>query len=62
MPAVALLGPRQCGKATLAKAIIAERPDAVYLDLERESHLRRLQAGVRVGRIGDVLEDPERRG
>ena len=43
MPAVALLGPRQCGKTTLAKAIIAERPDALYLDLERESHLRRLQ-------------------
>ncbi len=32
-PAVALLGPRQVGKTTLAKAIAAERP-SLYLDLE----------------------------
>lgn len=32
-PIVALLGPRQCGKSTLAKAICRNR-DAIYLDLE----------------------------
>lgn len=34
-PAVALLGPRQCGKSTLAKEILGGFPGAVYLDLER---------------------------
>jgi predicted AAA+ superfamily ATPase len=33
LPAVALLGPRQCGKTTLAHAIAADRK-SVYLDLE----------------------------
>ena len=41
-PAVALLGPRQCGKSTLAKALITGRKDAVYLDLERSSDLQKL--------------------
>lgn len=41
-PAVALLGPRQCGKTTLAQEILAARPGAVYLDLERPSDLRKL--------------------
>lgn len=36
-PAVAILGPRQVGKTTLAAAIAAEHPGAVFLDLERES-------------------------
>lgn len=36
-PAVALLGPRQVGKTTLARAIAAERPGTLLLDLERES-------------------------
>lgn len=36
-PAVALLGPRQVGKTTLAKAIAAGHEGAVVLDLERES-------------------------
>ncbi len=36
-PAVVLLGPRQVGKTTLAKAIAAQHPNAVVLDLERES-------------------------
>ena len=31
-PAVAIIGPRQCGKSTLVKAI---RPDWKYYDLER---------------------------
>ena len=33
-PAVAILGPRQCGKTTLAKDLLADRP-GLYLDLER---------------------------
>ncbi len=32
-PAVAILGPRQCGKSTLAKRIFADTP-AIYLDLQ----------------------------
>lgn len=36
-PAVALLGPRQVGKTTLAQAISAHHPEALWLDLERES-------------------------
>lgn len=32
-PAVAILGPRQCGKSTMAQKIIAEMP-SVYLDLQ----------------------------
>lgn len=42
-PAVAILGPRQAGKTTLAKAVISSRPDTLYLDLERPSDLSRLQ-------------------
>lgn len=43
-PAVALLGSRQVGKTTLAKAIAAELGEqAVYLDLELPSDLARLQ-------------------
>lgn len=41
-PAVALLGPRQVGKTTLAKSIGAER-NAVYLDLEAEADKAKLQ-------------------
>jgi len=40
-PAVALLGPRQVGKTTLAHQIAADR-DAVYLDLESRSDLAKL--------------------
>ncbi len=36
-PAVALLGPRQVGKTTLARAVAARYPGALLLDLERES-------------------------
>ena len=46
LPAVALLGPRQVGKTTLARAIAATR-DSVYLDLESPSDR-------------DRLSDPER--
>jgi predicted AAA+ superfamily ATPase len=41
-PAVALLGPRQVGKTTLAHAIAAAHADALYLDLERPSERARL--------------------
>lgn len=41
-PAVALLGPRQVGKTTLARSVANEAPGAVYLDLERASDLRKL--------------------
>jgi predicted AAA+ superfamily ATPase len=39
---VAITGPRQCGKSTLAKHIIADRAASVYLDLENPSHRARL--------------------
>jgi uncharacterized protein len=41
-PAVLLLGPRQVGKTTLARAVAAARPGTVFLDLERESDRARL--------------------
>lgn len=41
-PAVAILGPRQCGKSTLAHKIIEEFGPSIFLDLERESDLRKL--------------------
>ena len=41
-PVVAILGPRQCGKSTLAKEIIGNLGNAIYLDLELPSHLQRL--------------------
>lgn len=34
VPAVVLLGPRQVGKTTLARAIASEDPDTLYVDLE----------------------------
>lgn len=36
-PAVVLLGPRQVGKTTLARALVASMPGAIFLDLEREA-------------------------
>ena len=43
-PAVALTGPRQCGKTTLARAIAADAPGSTFLDLESAVDRRRLQA------------------
>jgi len=43
MPAVALLGPRQCGKSTLAKHIISQLDNGLYLDLEKTSDLNKLR-------------------
>ena len=41
-PAVALLGPRQAGKTTLARIVAGARPDSLFLDLERPSDLAKL--------------------
>ena len=43
VPAVTILGPRQCGKSTLARNIISKTPKALYLDLERPSDLNKLR-------------------
>lgn len=42
-PVVAILGPRQCGKSTLAKAILKNLKDTLFLDLERPSDLNKLR-------------------
>lgn len=42
-PAVALLGPRQVGKTTLARALASETEGSLYLDLERSTDLRKLE-------------------
>jgi len=41
-PVTALLGPRQCGKTTLAR-VFGEDKDATYFDLESQPDVRRLQ-------------------
>ncbi|MFH1798815.1 MAG: ATP-binding protein [Candidatus Omnitrophota bacterium] len=42
-PVVAILGPRQCGKSTLAKAILKDLKNTLFLDLERSSDLNKLR-------------------
>lgn len=42
IPAVAILGPRQCGKSTLAKKIIEGKRKSIYVDLELPSDSRKL--------------------
>jgi hypothetical protein len=46
-PIVALLGPRQCGKTTLAKVLAKQEP-STYFDLENPVDLRRLSAPMTV--------------
>ena len=41
-PAVAILGPRQCGKTTLAGQIVKKINQSVYLDLENPGDLAKL--------------------
>lgn len=41
-PVTALIGPRQCGKSTLAQKITNKFKNIIYLDLERPSDLRKL--------------------
>ena len=42
-PAVALLGPRQCGKTTLSRIIAGREPEVSFFDLEKAVDLRRLE-------------------
>jgi len=41
-PVTALVGPRQCGKSTLARQVVSGRKDVLVLDLELPSDLNRL--------------------
>ena len=41
-PVVAILGPRQCGKTTLAQQIVKALKKSVYLDLENPADLAKL--------------------
>lgn len=41
-PVVAVLGPRQCGKSTLVKKLAVTWGDSVYLDLQNDSDLSKL--------------------
>lgn len=43
VPAVALIGPRQCGKYTLSKHLLQQWQDSVYLDLEKTSDQNKLR-------------------
>jgi predicted AAA+ superfamily ATPase len=43
IPVVAILGPRQCGKSTLAKALLPSLKEYIYLDLERPSDMNKLR-------------------
>jgi uncharacterized protein len=66
-PAVALLGPRQVGKTTLAREIARLTDGAIYLDLERRDDQRRLEdpraflepLGGRLVIIDEVHRSPE---
>ena len=42
-PVTALIGPRQCGKSTLVRHVLSGRKDALFLDLELPSDIRKLQ-------------------
>ena len=42
IPAVAVLGPRQCGKSTLAKVFMDKAASSLIIDLERPADLRSL--------------------
>jgi predicted AAA+ superfamily ATPase len=41
-PVVAVLGPRQCGKSTLVKTLAANWGDSIYLDLQNDTDLSKL--------------------
>jgi len=43
-PAVAILGPRQCGKSTLARYLLHDNPESFYLDLENPEDRQKLSA------------------
>ena len=67
-PVVALLGPRQCGKTTLARAYVQARvpdmPEINYLDLEDPTDLERLEdAKLTLGSLRGlvVIDEVQRR-
>lgn len=41
-PAIAILGPRQCGKSTLVKSLVRSFDGILYLDMQKESDLNKL--------------------
>ena len=41
-PVTGIIGPRQCGKSTLAKKILEQYKNVIYLDVERPSDLQKL--------------------
>ena len=43
-PAVAIVGPRQCGKSTLARMLAAKEREVAFFDLEKAVDQRRLQS------------------
>jgi len=60
-PVAALLGPRQCGKTTLAK-MIAERKPCTYFDLENPVDVRRLSAPLRaLEELSGLVDEIQRR-
>lgn len=55
-PCVAILGPRQCGKTTLARMLAADEPDCTIFDLESPLDARRLDAPLRtLGALGGLV-------
>jgi predicted AAA+ superfamily ATPase len=63
-PAVAIVGPRQVGKTTLARAIATKFPHSIHLDLERSADLAKLtDAELFLTRLADrlvVLDEVQR--
>jgi predicted AAA+ superfamily ATPase len=55
-PCVTILGPRQCGKTTLAHMIGTDEPDCSFFDLESPVDARRLSAPMRtLGALGGLV-------
>lgn len=64
MPAVALLGPRQVGKTTLARKLASSKEQALILDLERPADIQKMADPMQyLGRHSDkciVLDEVQR--
>ena len=56
-PGMVLLGPRQVGKTTMARAIAATYPQALMLDLERASDRAQLAEPARAVRTAVFIEE-----
>ncbi len=58
-PCVAILGPRQCGKTTLARILSAKEPVVTFFDLESPLDIRKLSVPMRTlsGLTGLVVID-----